>query len=108
MGTYLAAAAGDPGRARDLYLRDRDLSVAFLGDLAILEVALRSAMSLRLEAKWGIEWYANPAMPMDDRSMHVLSTAWKRIQGPKTPGKLVAQCMFGSRGHDESRSHAGP
>jgi hypothetical protein len=108
MRTYLAAAAGDPGRARDLYLWDRDLSVAFLGDLAILEVALRNAMSLRLEAKWGIEWYANPDMPLDDRSMNVLSTAWKRIQGSKTPGKLVAQCMFGFwRGLLDKGDHAG-
>ena len=53
MGTYLAAAHGDANRARELYLWDRELAVAFLGDLAILEVALRNAMSARLDEAWG-------------------------------------------------------
>lgn len=108
MGTYLSAAAGDPGRARALYLWDRDLSVAFLGDLAILEVALRNAMSERLEAKWGADWYANASMPLDDRSMNALSAAWHRINGPRTPGRVVAQCMFGFwRGLLDKGDHAG-
>lgn len=108
MGTYLSAAAGDADRARTLYLWDRDLAVAFLGDLAILEVALRNAMSARLEAKWGPEWYKNPDMPLDDRSMNTLSTAWGRITGEKTAGKLVAQCMFGFwRGLLDKGDHAG-
>lgn len=108
MGTYLDAAARDTDRARELYLWDRDLSVAFLADLAILEVALRNAMSARLEAKWGAEWYANPDMPLDDRSLNALSTAWGRIKDPKTPDKLVAQCMFGFwRGLLDKGDHAG-
>lgn len=108
MGTYLSAAAGDADRARELYLWDRDLAVAFLADLAILEVALRNAMSARLEAKWGPEWYKNPEMPLDDRSMNTLSAAWGRITGDKTPGKLVAQCMFGFwRGLLDKGDHAG-
>lgn len=95
MGTYLSAAGGDAGRARDLHLWDRDLAVAFLGDLAILEVALRNALSEQLEAKWGEAWYKNSALPLDDRLMRSLSAAWARIKEPRTPGKLVAQCMFG-------------
>lgn len=95
MGTYLQVTKEDLDVARTLYLWDRDLAVALLGDLAILEVALRNAMSAQLEARWGVEWYKNPAMPLDDRSSKVLSTAWKQLKGPTTPGKLVAQCMFG-------------
>ena len=108
MGPYLAAAGGDAERASRLYLWDRDLAVAFLGDLAILEVALRNAMSRQLEIKWGAEWYKNQAMPLDDRSMATLSTAWKRITGPKTSGRLVAQCMFGFwRGLLDKGDHTG-
>lgn len=108
MGTYLTAAAGDLDRARALYLWDRDLAVAFLGDLAILEVALRNAMSARLEATWGTDWFANPDMPLDDRSMNALHTAWNRINEPKTAGKLVAQCMFGFwRGLLDKGDHSG-
>ena len=91
MSTYLSAAAGDTRLARELYLWDRAVSVGFLADLAILEVALRNAMSAQLERKWGAEWYANREIPLDDRSSSALNTAWRRISGPKTPGKLVAQ-----------------
>lgn len=36
MGTYLAAAANDADLAMEMYLWDRDVSTAFLRDLAIL------------------------------------------------------------------------
>lgn len=108
MSTYLSAAAGDGRLGRELYLWDRAVSVAFLADLAILEVALRNAMSAQLERKWGAEWYANTNVPLDDRSSSALHTAWRRISGPKTPGKLVAQCTFGFwRGLLDKGDHAG-
>lgn len=108
MSTYLSEADGDADRARELYLWDRDLAVAFLADLAILEVALRNAMSAQLEAKWGSVWYENPDMPLDDRSMNTLHAAWTRVPEPKTAGKLVAQCMFGFwRGLLDKGDHAG-
>lgn len=108
VSTYLVESDGDADRARDLYLWDRDLAVAFLADLAILEVALRNAMSAQLEAKWGTDWYENLDMPLDDRSLTTLNTAWKRVSEPKTAGKLVAQCMFGFwRGLLDKGDHAG-
>lgn len=108
LSTYFAEAGGDAQRARELYLWDRDLAVAFLADLAILEVAMRNAMSAQLEAKWGPAWYANHDMPLDDRSMNTLHTAWTRVREPKTSGKLVAQCMFGFwRGLLDRGDHAG-
>ena len=95
LGTYLSAAGRDSDLARELYLWDRELAVAFLADLAILEVALRNAMAARLAIEWGPEWYANPEMPLDDRSLNALHVAWRRIGEPKNADKLVAQCMFG-------------
>jgi hypothetical protein len=58
-GTYRAAARGDDDLARQLYVWDRDLAVAVLRDIAILEVALRNAMHLAASAQWGIHWYAD-------------------------------------------------
>lgn len=108
MAPYLAAAHKDLDRARRLYLWDRDLAVAFLGDLAILEVALRNAMSDQLERRWGTAWYENLQMPLDDRSMNALNSAWKRIKGPRNQDTLVAQCMFGFwRGLLDKGDHAG-
>ena len=108
MSTYRSAAAGDTRLARELYLWDRAVSVGFLADLAILEVALRNSMSTQLERKWGAEWYANTDIPLDDRSSSALNTAWRRVSGPKTPGKLVAQCTFGFwRGLLDKGDHAG-
>ena len=108
MGTHVAAAEGDSDRARALSLWDRELAAAFFADLAILEVALRNAMSARLKDEWGCEWYRNPDMPLDDRSLNTLSTAWQRITGVKTADRLVAQCMFGFwRGLLDAGSYTG-
>lgn len=108
LGTYLSAAEGNEGRALDLYLWDRELAIAFLGDLAILEVAMRNAMNARLVERWGDEWFRNVDMPLDDRSLNTLNAAWQRITGPKTQGKLVAQCMFGFwRGLLDKGDHVG-
>lgn len=108
MSTYLGAAAGDRSLAHELYLWDRALSVSIMGDLSILEVALRNAMSTQLEARWGSQWFANLDMPLDDRSTRELANAWDRITGAKTPGKLVAQCMFGFwRGLLDRGAHTG-
>ena len=108
MSTYLSEASGDANLARELYLWDRAVSVAFLADLAILEVALRNSMSTQLEAKWGSQWYADQTLPLDDRSSSALNTAWSRVAGEKTTGKLIAQCMFGFwRGLLDKGDHTG-
>lgn len=95
LGTYLAVAAGDKAWARALYLWDRELAVAFLADIALLEVALRNAMNERMSARWGPQWYARVDVPLDDRSCRQLADAWSRIRGDRTPDRVVAQCMFG-------------
>lgn len=108
LSTYVAAAGGDVRRGRELYIWDRDLSAAFFRDLAILEVALRNAMNDRLTERWGDDWYANPEVPLDDRSTRQLNAAWNRITGDPTPGKLIAQCMFGFwRGLLDKGDHVG-
>lgn len=108
MSTYLHAAGGEPTRARELYLWDRELSVAFFADLAFLEVALRNAMNARLTAKWGPTWYADPDVLLDERSCRQLADAWRRITGDPTPGRVVAQCMFGFwRGLLDRGDHVG-
>lgn len=42
MSTYLARAGRDPAFARRLYVWDRDIAVAPLAEMAILEVALNT------------------------------------------------------------------
>jgi hypothetical protein len=101
--TFERAAGGDSDLARDLYIWNRDLSVAFLADIAILEVALRNAIHDAATAAWGTHWYSDPAVVLDDRSSRQLSSAWghlhdnvkQRAQDADVPGRLVAQCMFG-------------
>jgi hypothetical protein len=95
LGTYLVAAGGDRPWARRLYLWDRDLAVAFLADIALLEIALRNAMNDQLTRRWGADWYARPDVPLDDRSASQLAAAWSRVSGARTPGRVVAQCMLG-------------
>jgi hypothetical protein len=100
---FLSAASNDPVRARELYVWNRDLSVAILADIAILEVALRNAMHDQASAAWGSHWYADPTPALDERSARQLLMAWKYLhnsikQRPgdaDVPGRVVAQCMFG-------------
>ncbi|MGO4533480.1 hypothetical protein [Leifsonia sp. 2MCAF36] len=103
LATYLAAANGDRALARALYVWDRDLSIAILADIAILEVAMRNAMHLALSSVWGQTWYENPKLELDDRTLRQLRTAWEDLPNgvrrnrldPRLPGRLVARCMFG-------------
>jgi hypothetical protein len=101
--SYLTAARNDPDLARDLYVWDRNLAVAVLADLAIVEVGLRNAMHDALSAQWGPAWYQHPDVALDDRSRSQLATAWGHLPKPvqqrpgdaDVPGRLVAQCMLG-------------
>src|SRR5690606_19573581 len=56
----------------------------------------------------GVKWYANPSIPLDERSCRQLSEAWSRVSGDKTPGRVIAQCMFGFwRGLLDKGDHIG-
>jgi hypothetical protein len=83
--------------ALDLYLWDRDLAAAALGDIAILEVALRNAMDKRLEILASHrEWY-DSSIEFDDRSRGSIKKAKKDAHrsGPFIPARVIAQLMFG-------------
>lgn len=100
---FLACAGNQPVLARKLYVWNRDLSVAILADVAVLEVALRNAMHDAATAAWGAHWYADRAVLLDDRSGGQVSSAWnylhasikQRPHDADVPGRVVAQCMFG-------------
>lgn len=101
--TYLSGASGNRALARALYIWDRDVSIAILADIAILEVAMRNAMHAALSARWSAAWYENSDLELDDRSIGELRRAWDDLPSrvkrnradPQLPGRLVARCMFG-------------
>jgi len=104
LDTYLQLTGGDGGRASALYIWNRDLSLAILADIAIVEVALRNALHTQLSITWGARWYADPNLVLDRRSADELKRAWSHMpdsckQRPSLdvtePGKLVAHCMMG-------------
>ena len=103
MATYLVAADNDAMLARDLYVWDRDVSLAILADIAILEVALRNAINDSMATQWGAYWYENSEVELDARSMSQLERAWQALpkstrkdrRDPQLPGRLVARCMLG-------------
>jgi hypothetical protein len=96
MGTYVRVSGGDADLARARYLWDRELAVAFFADIALLEIAVRNAMNDRLAERWGERWYERAEVPLDDRTAAQLAEAHGRVVGPKLPGRVVAQCTFGS------------
>ncbi|MWV48957.1 hypothetical protein GRS96_06650 [Rathayibacter sp. VKM Ac-2803] len=79
-----------------LYLWDRDVAAAAMADIAILEVALRNAMSEALERRAGRpDWYSED-VGLDNRSLAAPSRAWQDVPANRrTPGRVVAQLMFG-------------
>ncbi|GHS88585.1 hypothetical protein AGMMS50218_12800 [Actinomycetota bacterium] len=95
LGTYLTVTGGDREYARELYRWDRRLAAAFFADIALLEVALRNALNEQLSRRWGPEWYSHQDLLLDDRTARQLGESWSRVAGEKTPGRVVAQCMFG-------------
>lgn len=100
--SYLTAAAGDEDLARALYVWNRDLSAAFLADIAILEVALRNAINNALTFVWGERWFETGPV-LDNRCTGQLVKAWERIPNrhrrnrddSALPGRVVSNLMFG-------------
>jgi hypothetical protein len=93
--SYMYASGGDPDRARALYLWDREVALALIRDIAILEVALRNSINRELVVLHGQDWHKKE-IGLDARSRNALSIAWSRLgQGKKTSGHLIAQLMFG-------------
>lgn len=101
--TFQHAANGDNNLASKLYIWNRNLSMAFLADIAILEVALRNAMHKAATNHWGSHWYHASGIALDERSCGQLARAWNQL--PKNvkerpldidvPDRLIAFCMFG-------------
>lgn len=81
----------------DLYLWDRDLAAAALGDIAILEVALRNAMDRQLQRIAGQRKWYEASIEFDDRSLKKIRIAKSdaRRSGAFLPARVIAQLMFG-------------
>lgn len=78
-GTNLRAGNGGNGRARELYIWDRDVAAAVLADVAIVEVALRNTMNDALVTMHGADWYTKD-IGLDDRSRGKLARAWQDLR----------------------------
>lgn len=94
--TYTTAAAHTGCDVLDLYVWDRDLAAAAMADVAILEVAMRNAMSIALERLAGRpDWYTVD-IGLDNRSLKAVAKAWSEVpEARRDPGRVVAQLMFG-------------
>lgn len=96
LNTYTTAAAARGCDHLDLYIWDRDVAAAAVADIAILEVAMRNAMSDALSRLAGRpDWYS-VELGLDDRSLKAVAKAWGEVPlARRTPGRVVAQLMFG-------------
>jgi hypothetical protein len=95
---YLASASGDAEHAGRLYLWDRDVAAAVLRDVAIVEIALRNALSLRLVASIGPRWFASSALVVDNRldgALRQATDALTRDRKPVTSDRMVAELPLG-------------
>jgi len=96
--SYLRMAGQDDELACRLYLWDADIGVAVLRDIAIVEIALRNALTRQLESVLGPRWFNDPAMGRDqrlagarDRAIHELTSSGKAV----TSGRMTAQLSLG-------------
>lgn len=96
LATYEQAAKSRGVDVLTLYVWDRDLAAGTMADLALLEVALRNAMSQQLAVAAGRpDWYV-AELGFDNRSLQNITNAWKKVPSrSRTPGRVVAQFSFG-------------
>lgn len=98
MATYVTHAAGDRQKAVRVYTWNTAVSAAFYGPLQGLEVALRNAMHRELSARYGTDWYDNPAAGLDLGTTTRVSAAradLRRDGYPDDPPHIVAALSFG-------------
>lgn len=96
LSTYTAAATTRNCDSLDLYVWDRDLAAATIADVAVLEIAMRNAMSRCLERRAGQpDWYVVD-IGLDNRSLASISKVWSDLPAThRTPGRIVSHLMFG-------------
>jgi hypothetical protein len=98
IATYMAAAGGDREKAMRLYTWNTAVSAAFYGPLQGLEVALRNAMHRSLAARYGPDWYDNPACQFDAGTLHRIGNAKDKLRRDGhtvDPPHVVAALPFG-------------
>ncbi len=95
MQRYLDAADGDRALAVRHYARNAQLGAAFHGPLQALEVAVRNTMHARLAARYGSQWYTDPAPGLDSHAHDAIDGVLKRGIGAPTPGQFVASMSLG-------------
>lgn len=103
LATYNYGAQRRSCPALELYLWDHDMASACMGDIAILEVALRNRMDrqlslLALEQNGTEDWYM-AGLQFDDRTQYQIREAWNHLTPHQrknhTHGHLIASLTFG-------------
>jgi hypothetical protein len=98
LSTYLAAVGGDHAAALRLYVWNTQISAALYGPLQALEIILRNAFHRELSARYGIDWYDNPTVPLTPTARARVAEAKemvRRARRPLDPGRIVAELSFG-------------
>lgn len=103
LATYNYEAQRRSCPALEMYLWDHDMASACMGDIAILEVALRNRMDrqlslLALEQNGTEDWYM-AGLQFDDRTQYQIREAWNHLTPHQrknhTHGHLIASLTFG-------------
>jgi hypothetical protein len=95
---YNRAAGHDTELACRLYLWDRDVEAAILRDIAVVEVALRNALTRQLEAALGKSWHTSSALNVDKRLTGARDRALdelRKLGRRPTSANVTAQLSLG-------------
>jgi hypothetical protein len=119
---YLAASAGHPQRALELYEWNSQVSAALMRDLAHIEVALRNAYAEAIDQYWAgrsVDWTRSATtlfaplirnrnghrVDINTQHREQLLTASARVRPTDPPGKIIAELPFGFWRYLSSAAH---
>lgn len=92
---YFRDQGNDLDRALTLYERNIQLCEAIYVPLQALEVCLRNKVHRQMSSVYGPAWLTDPtAAPLNGFSRSLVNQAVGDIDGPLTPGKIVAELKF--------------
>lgn len=95
---FAVSSGQDAELACRLYVWDVDLEASILRDIAIVEIALRNALSHQLETALGPQWFNDQALQRDHRLEDACNRAMDEITGSgktATSGRMTAQLPLG-------------
>lgn len=98
IGTYLCLADDNRQKTIDLYIENLKQCQIFYAKLHWLEIGLRNAINSQFSQKYGVEWFNNPHIGLNEKDKSQIQKAKNNLEKERkefSNGNLVAELNFG-------------